>query len=104
MNSRETFFSLRRKSHLGALAIAATVAVVALGGVLSPVVTSRTQAAGAAAAINAETLDTLLAQLKKQQEQLVSNQTKVETQIGLLKEELRLTRIYSGRSGGAPRR
>lgn len=45
----------------------------------------------------------LAGQLKTQQDQMAANQTKIEAQTALLKEELRLLRIYAGRSGGSLR-
>ena len=48
-------------------------------------------------------LTPLLAKLKAQQDQITGNQTKIEAQTAVLKEELRQAKIYSGR-GGAGRR
>jgi hypothetical protein len=86
------------------LAVLAAVGLAAIGAQM-PGVVARTEAAGQGApAINADALDAMLAQLKKQQEQMVVNQTKLETQLAALKEEIRLTKIYAARSGGAGRR
>ena len=51
-----------------------------------------------------ESLTPLLLRLKKQQDDMVSNQTKIEAQTTALKEELRLAKIYSARGGGSNRR
>ena len=104
MNLRETFSSTRRKSRLCVTGALLLSAALALAGTLTPGTVSRSQAAGVVAAINPDALDAMLAQLKKQQEQMVTNQTKIETQLAALKEEIRLTKIYAGRSGGANRR
>ena len=45
----------------------------------------------------------LINKLKSQQEQLVANQSKIEAQTALLKEELRQAKIYSARAGAGHR-
>ena len=74
-------------------------AVVLAGTCFTPSVHSQ---APAATTPNA-TLAPLLAKLKAQQTQIVANQTKIETQTALLKEELRQAKIYSGRGGSGHR-
>jgi hypothetical protein len=104
MATRKTLLSFRSPSpHRGTLAVAVAL-LLATASALTQGVVTRSQAAGAAAAINGDALDAMLANLKKQQEQIASNQTKVETQLAALKEELRLTKIYSARSGAGGRR
>ena len=99
MNLRETFLAHRSITALLAAALLAT------GAALTSSSVTRTEAAGPAmATINPDALDAMLAQLKKQQEQMVANQTKVETQLAALKEEIRQAKIYSARAGGAGRR
>ena len=43
---------------------------------------------------------TLLAEVAAQQKMIADNQTKLEEKVTLVAEEVRLARIYSGRSGG----
>jgi hypothetical protein len=43
---------------------------------------------------------TLVAEVAAQQTLIADNQTKVEEKVALVAEEVRLARIYSGRSGG----
>ena len=45
----------------------------------------------------------LFAKLKVQQDQLAANQTKIEAQTALLKEEIREAKIYSARGGNGRR-
>ena len=45
----------------------------------------------------------LAGQLKAQQDEMVATQTKVEAQTAALREELRLLKIYSARSGSSLR-
>ncbi|MBV9128180.1 MAG: hypothetical protein JO117_08855 [Verrucomicrobia bacterium] len=71
-------------------------------GLLTPATTPRTLAA--APAINADALDALIGQLKQQQDQQIANQTKIETQLAALKEELRQLKIYTSRAGSGGRR
>ena len=52
----------------------------------------------------ADTIKTLVAQIKAQQDQMAENQTKIEAQAAALKEELRLVKIYSARGGSSQRR
>lgn len=77
----------------------ALTAVLIGGWCLAPEVHSQ---AAAAATSNAALVGPL-AKLKAQQAQIVANQTKIEAQTALLKEELRQSKIYSAR-GGAGRR
>ena len=87
--------------HSRLLATAILAAVVLGGWLLVP--DGRGQAA-TAKMISVESLTPLLTQLKKQQDDMVANQTKIETQTAALKEELRLAKIYSARGGGSGRR
>lgn len=48
-------------------------------------------------------VSSLAGQLKTQQDAMVANQTKIEAQTAMLKEELRLLRIYSARGGSSLR-
>lgn len=66
--------------------------------------TGQSQAPAAADSRVISAVAALAEQLKTQQDQMVANQTKIEAQTATLKEELRLLRIYSGRSGGSLRR
>ncbi len=105
MNLREPFFALQAAVRYPGAAAVLLAVMLAAGGALTSAVVTRTEAAAPAAmTINPDALDAMLAQLKKQQEQMVANQTKVETQLAALKEELRLTKIYAARSGAAGRR
>ena len=45
-------------------------------------------------------LDALLVKLKTQQDTMAANQTKIEAQTALLKENLRQAKIFAGRGGG----
>lgn len=45
----------------------------------------------------------LATQLKAQQDEMIANQTKIETQTAALAEELRQVKIYSARGGGSLR-
>ena len=49
------------------------------------------------------TLLPLMARLKTQQAQITANQTKIEAQTALLKEDLRQAKIYSARGGSGHR-
>ena len=83
------------------LPVAVIVGVLAGGTLLS----SNTQGQLAPPrTVPVENLTPLLARLKKQQDDLVANQTKLEAQTTALKEELRLAKIYSARGGGSTRR
>ena len=75
-----------------AVLVALALLVVAL--VIAP--RARTQMAAPAPAAVAQIVD----QLKKQQEAMVANQAKMDEQVSNLKEEIRLIRIFSRRSGG----
>ena len=48
--------------------------------------------------VTIESLAPLLMELKKQQDDLTTNQTKIEAQTAALKEQLRIAKIYSARS------
>ncbi len=50
--------------------------------------------------VSADALAPLLTRLKRQQDDLSANQTKIDAQIAALKEEVRQAKIYAGRSGG----
>ena len=58
---------------------------------------AQTQGVGAATANAA--LAPLLAKLKTQQDQIASNQAKIEAQTAQLKEEIRIAKIYASRGG-----
>lgn len=80
--------------------IVAVLTAVVLGSwCLAPEVHSQ---ASAAALQNAAIMN-LVGKLKEQQAQIVANQTKIEAQTALLKEELRQAKIYSGRGGSGHR-
>jgi hypothetical protein len=53
--------------------------------------------APSAPSINSEALATLVAKLKSQQDVMVANQTKIETQTALLKEQVRQAKIFAAR-------
>ena len=74
--------------------------VVALGAWLSAAQV-RSQAPAASAANPA--IDALLVKLKTQQDTMIANQTKIEAQTALLKENLRQAKIYSARGGSGHR-
>ncbi len=77
------------------------LATVALGGWLAaPEVHS--QAPQAATTSNAA-LNTLLVKLKSQQDAMAANQTKIEAQTALLKENIRQAKIYAARGGSGHR-
>ena len=82
---------------LPALTVLATVVVG--GWCLAPELHS--QAPGNATPNSA--LVPLLAKLKLQQAQIAANQTKIEAQTALLKEDLRQAKLFSARGGGARR-
>lgn len=48
--------------------------------------------------VSVDALTPLLTQLKKQQDDITANQTKIEAQTDALKEQLRIAKIYSARS------
>ncbi len=80
--------------------IVATLAAVVIGGwCLTPEGHSQAPAVSTPNAM----LANLLGKLKAQQAEIIANQTKIEAQTALLKEELRQSKIYSAR-GGAGRR
>lgn len=65
--------------------------------------TGQSQAPAAADPRVISAVASLADQLKTQQEDMVANQTKIEAQTAVLKEELRLLRIYSSRGGSSLR-
>lgn len=79
------------------------VAVLVAGSIGVPA-TSRSQGGGGGVALNADAFTALIGQIRKQQEQIAANQTKLETQIAAAKEEVRQVKIYSGRTGGGATR
>ena len=82
------------------VASTAIVAAVIVGGwCLVPEVHSQ---APAPTTPNAALLP-LINKLKSQQTQLAANQSKIEAQTALLKEELRQAKIYSARAGAGHR-
>ena len=90
-------FRLASRRHLAVILLAAT----ALGGwLLAP--EGRSQAPQAATTSNAA-LNTLLLKLKSQQDAIAANQTKIEAQTVLLKEDLRQAKIYAARGGSGHR-
>lgn len=58
--------------------------------------------APAASAVN-PAINALLLKLKTQQDAMVANQTKIEAQTALLKENLRQAKIYAARGGSGHR-
>lgn len=77
------------------VSLAALAGVVAAGWLLVPDGHSQLPASKM---IAADTLTPLLTQLKKQQDDITANQTKIEAQTDALKEQLRIAKIYSARS------
>ena len=59
---------------------------------------------GTTVALSTDAFNALVGQLRKQQDQLAANQTKIETQLAAAKEEVRLARIAASRTGPAGRR
>ena len=93
------------RSRLGSGLLIGAAGVL-VGSVLSPT-TSRSQQSAVATplALSAETFNTLIGQLRTQQEQIAANQTKIEAQLAEAKEQVRLARIAASRTGsGASRR
>ena len=81
------------------------VAVVLLAaGIGTPATTSRSQVGGTTVALSTDAFNALVGQLRKQQDQIAANQTKIEAQLAAAKEEVRQVKIYSARSGSAGRR
>ncbi len=78
------------------IVIVLSAAAILGGWLATPAVHS--QAPTAAAANPA--LDALLVKLKTQQDTMIANQTKIEAQTALLKENLRQAKIFAGRGGG----
>ncbi len=80
--------------------LAAILLAVTLGGwCFTPEVHSQAPAASTPNAALANSLG----KLKAQQTQIAANQTKIEAQTALLKEEIRQAKIYSARSGSGHR-
>ncbi len=80
-------------------------AAVLLAGSLGAPATSRSQGGGGGGlALSADAFNALVGQIRKQQDQIAANQTKIETQLAAAKEEVRQVKIYSARSGSAGRR
>ena len=77
-----------------AFAILAAIALLLVALSIAP--RAQTQMAPPAPQAYAQIVD----QLKKQQETMVANQAKMDEQISNIKEELRLIRIFSKRTGG----
>jgi hypothetical protein len=69
--------------------------VLAASWIVTP--ESHSQAASAPAAINVEALTGLVGKLKAQQDVMVANQTKIEAQTALLKEQVRQAKIFAAR-------
>lgn len=76
-------------------------AAVLVAGSVGVPATSHSQGGGGGVALNADTFTVLVGQIRKQQEQIAANQTKIETQIASAKDEIRQVKIYSARTGGA---
>ena len=94
----KTQINLRRS--VPALSTVALLSAIVLGGwCLAPEVHSQ---APNAATPNAA-LVPLLTRLKAQQAQLAANQTKIEAQTAVLKEDLRQAKLFSARGGGSRR-
>jgi len=55
---------------------------------------------GQAGASDEQLVATLLSEVAAQQKTIAENQVKVDEKVALVAEEVRLARIYSGRSGG----
>lgn len=72
------------------------VAVLAVAGALVFVPKAQTQLVAQPPQAYLQLVD----QLRKQQEQMNANQVKIDEQLATLKEDLRLLKIYSKRSGG----
>lgn len=80
------------------------VTVVLAGNLGAPATSHSQQAGGAPVALSADAFSALVGQIRKQQEQIAANQTKIETQLAAAKEEVRQVKIYAGRGGGGGRR
>lgn len=84
--------TLRRLLPLGVAALAVSAALVFVPRAQTQVVAQPPQA-----------YQQLIENIRKQQEAMAANQTKIDEQLGQLKEELRLLKIYSKRAGGGIR-
>ena len=94
---KTSFLKRRLASTSSALVL---LAAVVLGGwCLAP--EGRSQAP--AASISVSALIPLVTKLKVQQAQIAANQTKIEAQTAVLKENIRQAKIYSARAGAAHR-
>ena len=82
----------------GCVCLAAATLVIFVGWLATP--ESHSQAPASAATNPA--LSALLVKLKTQQDLMVANQTKIEAQTALLKENLRQAKIYAARGGSRP--
>ena len=92
---------LRTRRLTPTVSVLGLLTAVVLGGwCLAP--EGHTQAPAAPTTPNAVLLP-LLNKLQAQQTQITANQTKIEAQTALLKEELRQAKIYSGRAGAGHR-
>ena len=91
---KNTFSDLRPTRRI---AVVSLLAAITFGTWLcTPPVHSQAPAAPAAN----PAIDALLVKLKTQQDTMVANQTKIEAQTALLKENLRQAKIYAARGGG----
>ena len=95
---KPTFFRQRIASST---TTAVLLSVLVVGGwCLAPEVHSQ---APSATSIPTATLLPLITKLKAQQAEIAANQTKIEAQTALLKENLRQAKIYSARGGSGHR-
>ena len=91
-------------AHARSFPVLLVGAAVLLAAVLGAPATSHSQGGGATVALSADAFNALVGQLRKQQDQIAANQTKIETQLAAAKEEVRLARIAASRTGAAGRR
>lgn len=77
------------------LSLSVLAGVVVSGWLLVPDVQSQL---AAPKMVSVDALSPLLTQLKKQQDDITANQTKIEAQTDALKEQLRVAKIFSARS------
>lgn len=95
---------LKRVSRFRPWPVLAVGVVVLIAGSLGAPATSRSQIGGTTVALSADAFNALVGQIRKQQDQIAANQTKIEAQLAAAKEEVRQVKIYSARSGSAGRR
>ena len=95
---------LKRVSRFRPFPVLLVGAAVLLAAGLGAPATSRSQGGGTTVALSTDAFNALVGQLRKQQDQIAANQTKVEAQLAAAKEEVRQVKIYSARSGSAGRR